>query len=196
MALKRPVSVKQAKRSPKAAARRESFCARMGGARKKLTGSKKARDPLSPINRSLAAWDCDVPALLQPKHVSKGVRPKTNKRNPVPPSSRAGMSREVRDQLDQAADLYERFSGHDPEAIGRVKIPPTPKVGVAIGEVDGILYSTIRDGVLEKYIHKFRKSDRPLFVVSPDGKQLYLLEGRYTFTDRGIVDLSDKKNQP
>lgn len=193
MPLKRPVSIKQAKRSPKAAARRESFCARMGGARKKLTGSKKARDPSSPINRSLAAWDCDVPELLKRKHVSKGVR---SRNNPVPPSSRAGMSREVRDQLDQAADLYERFSGHEPEAIGRVRVPPTPRVGVAIGEVDGILYSTVRDGVLEKYIHKFRKSDRPLFVVSPDGKQLFLIGGAYTFTERGIVDMSDKKNHP
>jgi hypothetical protein len=72
-----------------------------------------------------------------------------------------------------------------------VKIPPLPAVGVAIGEVDGILYSTIRDGVLEKYIHKFRKADRPLFVVSPDGRVLYLLGGNYNFTERGIVDESD-----
>ena len=187
MSLKRPVSIKQAKRSPKAAARRESFCARMGGARKKLTGAKKARDPLSPINRSLAAWDCDIPALLKPKHVSKGIR-----MNPVPASSRAGVSRQVRDQVAQAADLYERFSGHDPEEIGKVRIPAVPKVGVAIGEVDGILYSTVRDGQLEKYIHKFRKSDRPLFVVAPDGKQLFLVGGNYTFTERGIVDASDK----
>lgn len=191
MSLKRPVSVKQAKRSPKAAARRESFCARMGGARKKLTDKAKASDPTSKINRALADWDCDIPALLKPKHVSKGIRP-----NPVPASSRAGVSRQVRDQVQQAADLYERFSGHDPEAIGKVKIPTVPRVGVAIGEVDGILYSTVRDGVLEKYIHKFRKADRPLFVVSPDGKQLFLVDGNYTFTERGIVDMSDKKNHP
>jgi hypothetical protein len=38
MSLKRPVTLKQAQRSPKAAARRESFCARMGGMKKKLTG--------------------------------------------------------------------------------------------------------------------------------------------------------------
>ncbi|NCA24613.1 MAG: hypothetical protein EBS91_08475, partial [Betaproteobacteria bacterium] len=63
--------------------------------------------------------------------------------------------------------------------------------GVAIGEVDGILYSTVRDGVLEKYIHKFRKRDKPLFVVAPDGKALYLVGGNYTFTERGIVDDSD-----
>lgn len=112
--------------------------------------------------------------------------------NPVPASSRAGMSRQVRDQVDQAADLYERFSGHDPEEVGRVHIPEIPKVGVAIGDVDGILYTTVRDGVEEKYIHKFHKRDKPLFVVSPDGKSLFLVGGNYTFTERGIVDRSDK----
>lgn len=192
MALKRPVSLKQAKRSPKAAARREAFCARMGGMRSKLTGYEAAADPTSPINRALAHWDCDMPQLLKKKHVSANVRPKKTRRNPVPASSRAGASRRVRDLVDQAADLYERFSGHDPEEIGRVRVPTIPRVGVAIGEVDGILYSTVRDGKFEKYIHKFHKKDRPLFVVSPDGKQLFLIGGNYTFTERGIVDASDK----
>jgi len=200
MPLKRPVSLTQAKRSPKTAARRESFCARMGGMREKLTGAAAAADPSSPINMALADWDCDMPALLKKKHVSKGVRQKKSAKpvrnstmsNPVPASSRAGASRRVRDEIEQAADLYERFSGHDPEAIGRVTVPRLPRVGVAIGEVDGILYSTIRDGKLEKYIHKFHKRDRPLFVVSPDGKQLFLIGGNYSFTERGIVDASDK----
>ena len=195
MALKRPVSLKQAKRSPKAAARREAFCARMGGMRSKLTGYEAATDPTSPINRALATWDCDMPQLLKKKHVSANVRPKKTskaRRNPVPASSRAGASRRVRDLVDQAADLYERFFGHDPEEIGRVTVPTIPRVGVAIGEVDGILYSTVRDGKFEKYIHKFHKKDRPLFVVSPDGKQLFLIGGNYTFTERGIVDASDK----
>lgn len=189
MPLKRPVTVKAAKRWPAAAARRESFCARMGGMKAKKTGAKKKADPGSRINRSLAAWDCDIPTLLKPKHVAKGVR-----MNPVPASSRAGMSRVVRDELDAASDLYERFTGHDAVEVGRVRLNPSPKVGVAIGTVDGLMYSTVRDGVLEKYIHKFRKSDRPLFVVSPDGKQLYLLGGNYTFTERGIVDESDPSN--
>jgi len=186
MPLKRPVSLKQAKRSPKAAVRRESFCARMAGMKKKLTSKAKAANPKSPINQALARWDCDKPALLQRRHVSPGIRP-----NPVPPSSRAGMQRLVSDQVAQAKDLYERFSGHQAEAIGKIRIPAIPRVGVAIGEVDGILYSTVRDGQLEKYIHKFRRSDKPLFVVSPDGKQLFLIEGRYTFTERGIVDESE-----
>ena len=117
---------------------------------------------------------------------------KASRRNPVPPSSRAGRFRAVKGQIAQAKDLYERFSGHDAEEIGRVKIPDLPKVGVAIGTVDGLLYSTVRDGVAEKYIHKFHKKDQPLFVVSPDGKSLFLVGGVYTFTERGIVDRSDK----
>lgn len=56
--LKPPVSRKQAKKSPKAAARRKSFCARMKGMKKKLTSKKTARDPNSRINKSLRKWDC------------------------------------------------------------------------------------------------------------------------------------------
>ena len=58
MNLKAPVSRKQAKRSPKAAARRNSFCARMLGMKKKLTSKKTARDPNSRINKALRKWDC------------------------------------------------------------------------------------------------------------------------------------------
>jgi len=58
MNLKPPVSRKQAKKSPKAAARRRSFCARMKGMKKKLTSKKTARDPNSRINKSLRKWDC------------------------------------------------------------------------------------------------------------------------------------------
>jgi hypothetical protein len=56
--LKPPVSAKQASKSPKAAARRKSFCARMTGMKKKLTSSKTANDPNSRINKSLRKWDC------------------------------------------------------------------------------------------------------------------------------------------
>ena len=58
MNLKPPVSRKQAKKSPKAAARRKSFCARMKGMKKKLTSKKTASDPDSRINKSLRAWNC------------------------------------------------------------------------------------------------------------------------------------------
>ncbi len=53
--LKPPVSSKQAKRSPKAAARRRSFCARMGGVKGPMKDSKGR-----PTRKALALrkWDC------------------------------------------------------------------------------------------------------------------------------------------
>lgn len=58
MNLKPPVKKAQAKKSPKAAARRKSFCARMEGMKRANTSAKTARDPNSRINKSLRAWDC------------------------------------------------------------------------------------------------------------------------------------------
>ena len=44
----------------KTSSRRKSFCARMGGMKKKLTSAKTARDPNSRINKSLRKWDCQM----------------------------------------------------------------------------------------------------------------------------------------
>lgn len=53
--LKPPVKAKQAKKSPKAAARRKSFCARMGGVDGPMKDEKGR-----PTRKALAlrAWDC------------------------------------------------------------------------------------------------------------------------------------------
>jgi len=56
--LKPPVSKEQAAKSDKSASRRSSFCARMTGAKKKLTGAAAAADPNSRINKALRKWDC------------------------------------------------------------------------------------------------------------------------------------------
>lgn len=56
--LKPPVKAAEAAKSPKSAARRKSFCARMEGMKQKNTSSKTANDPNSRINKSLRAWDC------------------------------------------------------------------------------------------------------------------------------------------
>ena len=56
--LKPPVSKEQADKSEMAAARRRSFCARMKGQKKKMTGAAAAADPNSRINKSLRKWDC------------------------------------------------------------------------------------------------------------------------------------------
>ena len=38
--------------------RKKSFCARMGGMKKKLTSAKTANDPDSRINKALRKWKC------------------------------------------------------------------------------------------------------------------------------------------
>ena len=43
---------------PEGGSRKKSFCARMSGMKKKLTGSKTANDPNSRINKSLRKWKC------------------------------------------------------------------------------------------------------------------------------------------
>jgi hypothetical protein len=58
--LKIAVTTKPSKLKPgsKAANRRKSFCARMGGMKKRLTSAKTARDPDSRINKALRKWNC------------------------------------------------------------------------------------------------------------------------------------------
>ena len=43
---------------PEGGPRRDSFCARMEGLKKKLTSEETAKDPDSRINKSLRKWDC------------------------------------------------------------------------------------------------------------------------------------------
>lgn len=46
------------KKGSKSANRRKSFCARMGGMKKRLTSKKTASDPDSRINKALRKWNC------------------------------------------------------------------------------------------------------------------------------------------
>jgi hypothetical protein len=48
------------KKDSKAANRRKSFCARMGGMKKSRTSAKTAKDPNSRINKALRKWNCST----------------------------------------------------------------------------------------------------------------------------------------
>lgn len=117
----------------------------------------------------------------------------------VPPSSRAFVRDRAdarRSQRARAARLFERFTGHDAEPIAEVTLPPHPSHVAVFGECLAITYTTVRDGVRENYIHRFRAADRPMLAASPDGRQLLLIGGNYDFTPLGIVDASDAKHSP
>lgn len=55
--IKRPVTSKEAAKSPAAAQRRENFRTRMCGMKEKLTSAKTKHDPNSRINLALKRWD-------------------------------------------------------------------------------------------------------------------------------------------
>lgn len=104
-----------------------------------------------------------------------------NRKNSVQGGERLAMLRD-------AAKLYREFTGDEGELVAKVKKLVWPKVATVIGELDGVLYSTVRDGKDEKYIHRFKKSARPLLCASHDGEMLVIVLGKYKFTERGIVD--------
>ena len=58
--LKTAVTTKPSKlkKGSKRAKRRKSFCARMGGMKRRLTSAKTANDPNSRINKALRKWNC------------------------------------------------------------------------------------------------------------------------------------------
>lgn len=60
--------------------------------------------------------------------------------------------------------------------------------GLVVGELDGVLYTTVRDGNVEKYIHRFKKKSRPLLTARADGKQLGIVGGQFQMTEAGIED--------
>lgn len=103
------------------------------------------------------------------------------------------MSKEKQKLMEQAADLFESFTGLPADTIEKMEMPQV-KVGVLIGEIEEIAYNTVRKhkpGQRAKkhhYRHRFKPSARPLFAVSHDGKVLLILGNDFEFTDRGITD--------
>lgn len=120
-----------------------------------------------------------------------------NKRaeNPVPASRLAGNKRA---DLDAAADLFRRFTGHEPHQKAR-HVAEDRGAFLRVGTVDGILYTTNRNQAgkaeVEQYIHHFNPASRPELLVSGDGKVARTHGGKFTFTERGFVD-EDATGEP
>ncbi|HYC63295.1 MAG TPA: hypothetical protein VEC14_01080 [Reyranellaceae bacterium] len=87
--------------------------------------------------------------------------------------------------VDKARSAFRSFSGAAPGAA--MMIPAKmPSVVWLLGELDAVIYHTVRDGRREKYLHRFRQKARPALAVSFDGQQLVILGGGFQVTDRGI----------
>ncbi len=92
--------------------------------REQLTSERVARDPRSKINRALAAWDCDVPELLQAKHTTKGIRPMKITRNMVGAEAK-------KNPAPIKWKLYDKESRTQSAIVGGVEVLVTPVRGVA-----------------------------------------------------------------
>ena len=93
--------------------------------------------------------------------------------------------REHASEIAEASKRLEEFSGHAPDEVLKVKAATTT-VALPVGELDFVGYTTVRDGKREKYIHRFKKTSRPLLASSFDGTCLHIHGGGYEFTDSGI----------
>ncbi len=100
-------------------------------------------------------------------------------RNPVPASKY--------EKIRKATELYRDFTGMEPQHIEEVDVKPVD-VGIKIGSLDAIAYTTKRNGKTESYAHEFKRASRPLLGVSHDGKTILTSGGSFRFTDRGFVD--------
>lgn len=90
-------------------------------------------------------------------------------------------------QLKKAEKLFSDFRLRDAESTIEIEVPQH-NVFIVVGILDGVLYTTEREGNIESYIHEFNENSKPILAASEDGKQLAIIEGNYKFTERGIVD--------
>lgn len=88
--------------------------------------------------------------------------------------------------LVNAERRFRAFFNRDPKKEEIVTVATeNPEDVLVIGELDSVIYRT--EGEKKPLIHRFKSSDRPLLLVSSDGRQIYVLKGAYRFTDRGFV---------
>ena len=85
----------------------------------------------------------------------------------------------------RARSLFRRFHGREPQAVNDIaRIKMDTDVFLCVGEVDGIIYR-VHDNP-KGYLHRFKKSRRPLLYVSSNGTQICMIKGAYKFTERGF----------
>ena len=110
---------------PEGGSRKKSFCARMGGMKKKLTSSKTANDPDSRINKALRKWKCNEESkgLYANIHAKRkrGERPaKPGEKGYPKPGAFASAEKTTKEELafegwqDRAKEAMKRVAGKKP----------------------------------------------------------------------------------
>ncbi len=73
--------------------------------------------------------------------------------------------------------------GRPPRNRELVKFSDSGQIGLVVGELEGLLYRV--KGRRMALFHRF--NDRPLLIVTFDGRQICTIRGSYKFTKRGFV---------
>lgn len=90
---------------------------------------------------------------------------------------------------ENAKKLFENFTGQQLDDVEYVLEIPDDLVLFEIGRLDGVMYTTVRDGKKEKYLHEFSRGCEPVLASTSEGNQLFIVGGSYQFTESGIEDL-------
>jgi hypothetical protein len=90
---------------------------------------------------------------------------------------------------DQAASLLTRFrawiGSPAPKESDLVEIEcESPITALVIGELHAVQYGV--EGQEQTFFHRFQSNDRPLLLSSSDGRQIFVAQGRYEFTEAGF----------
>jgi len=140
--------------------------------------------------------DAGQKALIQ----GERIRQKNVMQAPeLPPSARDLPRRKMQaPQLNdrhrdvkKALKLYTEFREAQPERGRQIELE-MPKVLMVLGNVRFIGYDTTRRGKTELYKHDFAAGSRPILCADGETGKLFIIEGRYHVTPRGIVDLDPK----
>lgn len=90
-------------------------------------------------------------------------------------------------RLDIARQLFQKFHSFQPPRVLRQPCRrAVPDVLVSLGELRGLIYSSDKQqcGRPRTFIHFM--DTPPLLACDANGKQLYILGGKYHVTSRGI----------
>lgn len=96
-----------------------------------------------------------------------------------------------RRDYEKAFKLYEEFRESVPRRGREIEFD-MPTVVMVMGNLVEVKYDTTRGRKTEKYHHTFAAGSRPLLCADGKTGQLFIVEGRYHVTPRGIVDLDSK----
>jgi len=94
-----------------------------------------------------------------------------------------------RKDIDKALKLYEEFREAPPKRGRKIEFE-MPEVVMIMGNLRSVSYDTTRGRKTELYKHDFAPGSRPLLCADGASGRLFIIEGRYHVTPRGIVDLS------